>query len=49
MNYPKVFEDEWESDSLYLKKGDKLREFFIAGDDCYFRATHIELYGIDLK
>jgi hypothetical protein len=37
-----------EQDGYYLKKGDKYKEFYIAGGkDRYFEAKMIEFYGIN--
>ena len=46
--YPNVFEQEYDEDDLYGKKGDKVKEYYIAGgQDAFFKATHIEFYGVD--
>ena len=39
---------EYKQDGLYKKKGDKYNKYYIAGGkDQYFKATHIEFYGVD--
>ena len=46
--YPYVKSAEYTTDSLYGKIGDKFKAYLIAGGkDCYFKATHIEFYGVD--
>ena len=46
--YPIVLPWEYPIDDLYGKKGDKVKEYNIAGgQDIYFKATHIEFYGVD--
>ncbi len=44
--YPNVYEGEYSVDQLYAKKGDKFNAYLIAGNK-YFKATHIEFYGVD--
>ena len=47
-DYPQVKEGERKNDRLYFKKGDKYKEFYIAGGES-FQATHIEVYGVHMK
>jgi hypothetical protein len=46
--YPNVYSGEYPQDGLYRKKGDKFKGYCIAGGkDWYFKATHIEFYGVN--
>ncbi len=46
--YPIVLPGECTCDELYYKKGEKVKEYNIAGGKTSsFKATHIEFYGVD--
>jgi hypothetical protein len=46
--YPNVWSGEYANDDFYWKKGDQRSLYRIAGGrDTYFKATHIEFYGVN--